>query len=306
MDWTIIHNPEASSGKSAKLWPQIKAQLDELGLSYRHFPTTRPGHATELARSSILSGARHILAIGGDGTANEVANGILNQEEVPSLDILMAQIPVGTGNDWGRTIGIPSKWEAAVQALKGNNSIVQDVGIVEYEDEGQSMRRFFVNIGGMGFDAFVGLAANEKKAQGKGGAMGYVSALISSLVKWKSRPLKYFVDGEFIAETDVFSLVVGICKYNGGGMKQCPEAIYDDGLLDLTIIHDLPKLKVVRNVPALFNGKFIKNKEVFLFRGKEIRLESQAGNPLEVDGEVIGEGPATFSLRPKALRVLVE
>lgn len=305
MNWTIIHNPTASSGKSAKRWPEIKALLEQLGIGYEYHATQGPGHATHLAAQAIQGGARRLVAIGGDGTANEVANGIFQQTEVPTTDILLAQIPVGTGNDWGRTIGIPRKWPEAVRALQSDKSILQDVGIVDHASTGKPQRHYFVNIGGMGFDAFVGITANEKKAQGKGGVMGYVSALISSLLKWKARPLSYNVDGEAIADEKVFSLVIGICKYNGGGMKQCPDAIYDDGLLDLTIIQDLPKMKVIRNVPRLFSGTFVKNREVKQYRGREIRLECEPGNPLEVDGEVIGEGPATFSLIPKALRVVV-
>ena len=301
--WTSIVNPKASSGKCAKLWPKIEASLKEKGLLGEVHFTEYSGHAIELAREAVRSGARRILAVGGDGTANEVVNGLFTQDEVPSTEVLVGQVPLGTGNDWGRTVGIPAKFEEAIVVLAKEEVLTQDIGFIDFEENGSPVRRYFMNIGGMGFDAFVGIAANEKKTQGKGGVTGYVSALVGSLVKYKSQMARYLVDGEEKGNTKVFSLTVGICQYNGGGMKQCPKAIYDDGLLDLTMIHHLPKAKVVRNVPNLFSGKFIKNKEVFLFRGKEVRIESPE-MLIEADGENIGAGNATFGIEPLRLRVV--
>lgn len=118
IQWTIIRNPKASGGKGARKWPAIEAALQAAGLSYEAFETQHPQHAIQLTQEAIARGRRHFVAVGGDGTANEVANGILGQSEVPPLDICMGLIPIGTGNDWGRTVGIPSKLKAAVAQLK--------------------------------------------------------------------------------------------------------------------------------------------------------------------------------------------
>lgn len=302
--WSVILNPKASSGKCAKHWPQIKDLLEKHGLDFEVHRTEYPQHAIELAREAVKGGSRQLLAVGGDGTVNEVVNGLFTQDSVDTTEVVISQIPVGTGNDWGRTVGIPKSYEDAVKALKEGKTIVQDIGYVDFSDEGNKVRRYFANIGGMGFQAFVGIIANERKAEGKGGIMGYVNALVSSLIKYKALPARYYVDGVEKGDTDVFSVAVGICQYNGGGMKQCPDAIYDDGLLDLTMIHNLSKGKVLRNVPNLFTGKFIKNKEVFQFRGKEIRIESE-DLLLEVDGENIGKGSAVFGIEAGRLKVRV-
>lgn len=302
--WSVILNPKASSGKCAKHWPQIKGLLEKHGLEFEVHRTEYPQHAIELSREAVKGGARFLLAVGGDGTVNEVVNGLLTQDVVDSSEVVISQIPVGTGNDWGRTVGIPKSYEDAVKVLNSGKTIVQDVGYVDYTDNDKEVRRYYANIGGLGFQAFVGLTANARKAEGKGGIMGYVNALVSSLIKYKAQPARYFVDGIEKGNTEVFSVAVGICQYNGGGMKQCPDAIYDDGLLDLTMIHNLSKGKVLRNVPNLFTGKFVRNKEVFQFRGKEIRIESEE-LLLEVDGENIGKGTAVFGIEAGKLKVRV-
>jgi len=302
--WTLIRNPKAASGKANAAWLRIQPLLSSHGIQYSVLETQSPGHATRLAREAIERGARHLVAVGGDGTVNEVANGILVQSAVPSSSIVLGQIPVGSGKDWGRTVGIPSRYDAAVSVLKQGKDIVQDVGSVHFTHKGQDKSRYFVNIAGMGFDAFVGEVANRKKAAGKGGIMGYISALLTSLKQYKSLPAAYTVDGDTHAKTMVFSLVAGICQYNGGGMKQCPDALIDDGLLDLTLIRDLPKWKVIRHIPGLFTGKFVKDKVVFQAQGKIILIESPE-MMIEVDGENIGTGSCTFQAHPKMLTVRV-
>ncbi len=332
--WTVIVNLKASSGKCAKQWPRIKDFLDKYDLTYVVLETEYAGHAMKLARESVLQGARCLLAVGGDGTVNEVVNGLFTQQEVETTEVLVAQIPVGTGNDWRKTLGIPKGYEDAVKALAKGKTKLQDIGYVDFlgidpesenrlkagNDQGspdesdssgaseptgkQPMRRYFANIGGMGFQAFAGTIINAQKARGKGGIMGYVQALITGLRKYKALPVRYLVDGVEKGNTDVFSIAVGICKYNGGGMKQCPDAIFDDGLLDLTVIHNLSKLKVLRNIPFLFTGSFVKRKQVLQFRGKEVRVESD-DILLEVDGENIGGGTSVFGIEPLRLRVVV-
>lgn len=303
--WTVIVNPKASSGKCAKHWPKIKGLLEKYELDHEVIQTEYAGHAIKLAREAVESGSRRMLAVGGDGTVNEVVNGLFTQNSIDPSEVIIGQIPVGTGNDWGKTVGVPKGYDAAVKAVKEEKTIVQDVGYVDYHSEaGEKARRYFANIGGMGFQAFVGTIINPQKAQGKGGIMGYVQALVSGLRKYNSVPARYYVDGEKKGNTKVFSVAVGICQYNGGGMKQCPEAVYDDGLLDLTMIHDISKFKVLWNIPFLFTGTFVKRKEVFQFRGKEIKIESK-DILLEVDGENLGGGDSVFGIKPMKLRVIV-
>ncbi|MEM7040818.1 MAG: diacylglycerol kinase family protein [Bacteroidota bacterium] len=208
ISWTLIRNPRASSGKGEKKWPKIKSLLQESGIAFEEHVTTRPEHAMELAEAAARAGKRHFIAVGGDGTVNEVVNGMLRVEDVDAEAFLLGQIPVGTGNDWGKTVGIPKKMQAAVAQFKAPPVYVQDVGEVEYEDEGQMTRRFFVNIAGMGYDAFVGQDINARKARGQASIMGYVSGLLSCLMKYNAQPTTILVDEKahaaaiIIANTD--------------------------------------------------------------------------------------------------------
>lgn len=302
--WTVIFNPAAASKRAQRHWKKVYQILKEEEIPFEFHETQAPRHAIKLTQEAISRGDRKIIAVGGDGTLNEIATGILSQEKVDPLDIKLGQIPIGTGNDWGRTMGIPSDYRAAVKVIREEKTFIQDVGVVSFKEEGKRSQRYFINMAGMGFDAFVGINANTRKAKGRGGAFGYVGVLLKSLIRYQATPTRWYVDGES-HESKVFSLVVAIGKYSGGGMMQAPPAIPDDGLLDMTVIKDLSKWTVVRNIRNLFTGTFVKNKAVVQFTGTEIRVASQPANLLEVDGDNIGTGPAEFSILPKALQVVV-
>jgi diacylglycerol kinase (ATP) len=217
----------------------------------------------------------------------------------------MAQIPMGTGNDWRRTIGIPKDHRAAVNLLRNWKESVQDVGLVEWAEGNRTQRRYFCNVAGMGFEAAVGIRANADKAAGKGGILGYIPALLGILSRYQPTHVSLQVDGKQVAARKFFTLAIGICKFNGGGMKQCPEALHDDGLFDMTIINELPKWVVIANFPRIFTGGFVKIKYVEQFRASRIEISAGPETLLEVDGENIGQGNATFTTLRKALRVAV-
>lgn len=305
MKLTIIRNPNAASGEGMKIWPEVRKALLDQGLQFEDIRTEYPGHATELAREAISKGSRFIAAMGGDGTVNEVANGILGQSICNPIEILFTQIPVGTGNDWSRTMNIPKKYSEIALMLKNGIEKIQDVGLMSYFDEkGKEMQRYFVNMAGMGFDASVGERANKNKAAGKKGIGGYISALLGTLFSYRVKPMSIKVDGQKKGDFQLFSLSAGICIYCGAGMKQCPDASYNDGQLDITLIEKISKLKVIANIPALFSGKFVNNKEVHQLRGKYIEIANHKETLLEVDGEVLGSGSCVLSVLPESLRVL--
>lgn len=303
--WTIIHNPRSCSGKGAKVWPQAELLLKQAGISYTVHPTTYAGHAVELTRAALREGERYLVAMGGDGTVNEVINGIFGQTEVPPKDVLLTQWPIGTGNDWRRTLGMPKRPAEIIALLQAPGERWQDVGVVDFVENSLPKRKYFGNVAGMGFEAYVGVKANAQKAAGKGGPLGYYPILISSLAKYEAVEASFEIDGRLLSSRKFFTLALGVCCYNGGGMKQCPNAVIDDGLLDLTLINEVPKLVVAMNVPRLFNGSFVKIKYVEQHRGKVIKVITGPGTLIEIDGEDLGQGEALFTIMPKALRVAV-
>jgi YegS/Rv2252/BmrU family lipid kinase len=303
--WFIIVNPNAGKKKGKQDWPGITRLLAEAGIEYLSFFTEHRGHAIELTKKYVRAGFRKIIVVGGDGTLNEVVNGIFSQKHVEPSGIVLAMIPVGTGNDWCRMFHIPHDYEAAIRVIKENKQFVQDTGIMEYIDhEGNKAKRYFVNIAGMGFDAMVAEKTNKDKDLGKGNPLSYYINIFTSLFSFQITKTKIITDDhEFKAE--VFSMTAAIGQFNGGGMKQAPNACPDDGLLDLTIIRKIGKFKVIRNVINLLDGSFTKLPEVSEFRTSNILIESTPELYAETDGESMGKSPFRFSILPRSLNIVV-
>jgi diacylglycerol kinase family enzyme len=178
------------------------------------------------------------------------------------------------------------------------------VGIVEYTANGGTQTRYFANMAGLGFDGLVAKKTNADKEKGSSNPFLYLVNLGSSLFSYDSTNVRINVDGREI-KAKVFSMSVGIGQYNGGGMIQAPEALPNDGLLDLTIIKHMTKLSVIYNVRRLYDGSIRKVKQVEMLTGKSIRIESDLPIPLEVDGESLGSSPFQFNIIPKSLKVII-
>lgn len=302
--WFLVVNPEAGSGTGRKDWPYIKSLLDSNNIKYEFALTQRKYHAVELTVAAIGQGYRKLVAVGGDGTLNEVVNGIFLQETVPSVDVTVGVIAVGTGNDWTRMYCLPSTYEGKVKALKDEKVFLQDVGVVEYQESLVKQKRYFANAAGVGFDAEVARRTNRLKEMGRRGKVLYMLNLVKALFAYKATHVKADVDGLEVGGP-VFSLTLGIGRFNGGGMMQVPNAVADDGLYDLTLIHHIRRFDVIRNIHRLYNGTILEHPRISSFQGRSIRIASEPPVLLEVDGESLGVSPFTFDILPKSIRVVV-
>ncbi len=304
--WYTVVNPCSGSGKGKLDWPHIEALLQKAGIHCRVEFTECRNHATELTLDAIRRGWRRILAVGGDGTANEVVNGIFSQTQIPTTDITLAMIPVGTGNDWRRTVGIPDIYSDAVSTIQSGVTYLQDVGHVCYRDHnGLQKSRYFVNIAGIGYDALVVEKTNQHKDLGrKMGVYTYLINLFSCLLKYKHSKVRVTADHEEIT-ADLLSMNVGICKYSGGGMMQAPKAIPDDGLLDLTLIKKMTKFQILKNVSKLYDGSFIHLPQVHITRSQKVKVESEPEIQLEVDGETLGSSPFEINVIPRSIKIII-
>lgn len=302
--WFVVVNPRSGGGRSAKDWPEIARLLTEAGIEYQAQFTEFQGHAITVAGEAIRRGYKHILAVGGDGTANEVVNGLFYQNAIASHNITFGLIPVGTGNDWIRTIGIPAGYREAILALASGKTILQDVGIARFFRENEIHKRYFINVSGMGYDAMVASQTNRLKQKGRGNPIWYLWSLFLCLLKYKHTLVKVAVDQKEL-EGHVFSLSVGIGKFNGGGMMQLPKALPDDGFYDVTVIHKIGKLDIIRNIRNLYDGTFISHPQVTVLRGKKISVSSKPQIFLEVDGELVGHSSVEYDILPGSLRVVV-
>ncbi len=302
--WLMIVNPNAGIKKGTKDWPGILRLLRNEQVDFEFRTTKSRGHAIEITKESISSGYRYICVVGGDGTLNEVLNGIMNQTIVPTTEITLGMIPVGTGNDWCRMFDVPFDYLKAIHVLERKKTFLQDAGKVTYYHNEEKVMRYFMNVAGMGYDALVNKKTNLLKEKGKGGPLIYLYFVFASLFQFKFIDAVIEVDGKVMFKGEIFSMNVGICQYNGGGMIQVPYAIADDGMMDLTLIKKTGKWKVVRYAHKLFDGTLVNLPIVATFRGENIRIRSTGKVFLETDGESLGHTPFTFEILPRCIRIV--
>lgn len=299
--WYFILNPSAGGGKAASASLKFRRILDSEGIQYTYSETNGPGDAITLCRTAIKNGFRKILVGGGDGTLNEVANGILSQDEVDSKEITLAQFPLGTGNDWRRTWKIPKHAKKNIAMLKAMRTTFQDVGRIRFET---NQEIWFVNVAGCGFDAAVANAANEQKKQGKSNGLTYILELIKTLKSYKERHVKVTIDDR-IHEMEAFSILAGICNFAGNAMKLVPHAQPSGGKLSVVLVKRIARWKIILHFPTLFTGKFTRLKEVETTVCNSMEIQSSSNLFLQVDGESVGTLPVRIDLLAEKLRVLI-
>ena len=301
--WEVILNPHAGGGKGARDQKIIEQLLKNSDILYRLAISQFPGHAIEIARELVSNGATNIIVAGGDGTLNEVVNGIFMAEQQSRHEITLGMLPVGTGNDWIKTFGIPDHYQKAIDVIKAHKTVLQDVGEITCLMDGQTSKRYFVNIAGFGFDALVAKNANNLKFKGITGIRVYIQSLLSGYMNYKSRNTQIIID-EYSLKVNLFSASIGIGKFNGGGMMQVPEANPLKGLFHLTVIRKIGIWGILTNFKGLYSGAFIHDRRVSTHSGKEIRITSGTPLPGEADGETLGAGSFTIGIIAHRLRVI--
>ena len=307
--WLVVVNPKASIGKAEKDWPEIKQIFINEGIAFDFVVTEYQGHAIELVRNNITEkGYTKIVSIGGDGTNNEVINGIFTQKRFPTEQIMMGIIPMGTGNDWRRTFGFDIDYQENVKIIKAGNTFKHDIGKVTYYNDGDPQVRYFLNAAGTGLDEFVCKTTNTMKSQGKGGTSRYMLNVAKCLLTYDCIHLQLIVDDQLVFDDEILSLSVGNGRYNGGGMMMMPNAIPNDGLFDITAIRKVGIPKFAANITKLYDGSFIKKlKEVSTFRGSKIRIVSIPEHSLilETEGENLTNSPFDFEMLQQAVNMVI-
>lgn len=302
--WLAVVNPNAGVKKCERDWKKISQLLEKQKINYKAVFTEKRGHAIELTRQLIEQGYRKIISVGGDGTLNEVVNGVFRQKVAETSQITLAVISVGTGNDWVRTFHIPNDYEKSIVLIKKEDTFIQDAGMVSFAHSSGTHSRYFINMAGLGFDGLVAKKTNADKDLGRANPLVYFKNIFASLFTFNSVQTRIVIDDEE-SNHKIFSMNVGIGQFNGGGMKQTPNAVPDDGLFDLTLIKDMSKWSVIANVNRLYNGTIGKHKQVEMLQGRQIIIEPKTPVYMEADGESLGQSPFTFTLVPRCLKVVV-
>lgn len=300
--FAFILNPVSSGGKSLRFWKNFESELHQNKIAFTLKQTQKAGDAIALTQDAIREGYRKIIAVGGDGTLHQVANGILLQQHIDSKEISMGLIPMGTGNDFASYWKLPKRREAIIQLLKKNTEVLQDAIKVTFLNE--SKTAYIISMGGCGFDSHVAVKAHNEKMKGNGGKLVYLRCLATSLFSYKAQQLSVTVDGNELSGK-IFSVAIGNNHSNGGGIKQCPDATMTDGKLNITVICDISVPQIILNLKGLFSGSFTKHKKVKTFSGTKALIKCEGENLLELDGEPYYNLPVAIEIIPLCLKVMV-
>lgn len=288
--WMVIVNPKAGNGRGLQDWPVISNLMYRSGLRFTCLFTEHKYHAMELAVKAINDGYRNIVAVGGDGTVHEVVNGIFIQKEVPATDISLAVIPAGTGNGWIRMHGISRTYSEAVKSLVHKRTVLQDVARVSYYETKVLHTRYMANVAGLGYDAAVNLKYNRLKDEGKYGKWLYLRSAFNIFAKYSPVKFRIVADGKEFYNGMVFSGALEIGKH--------------EGLIDLSIIRKVSKLRIFSNFKRLCTGELYSAPEVMHTQCRRIEVGSFPESLVQTDGEAVGTTPVVFELVPRALKVV--
>ncbi len=296
----FIVNPRAGLG--GRTFAGIANQLRERDVPFVGAATTGPGDARVLAQLASQGEFRAIVVVGGDGTVNDVVNGLATADGRIREDTVLGVIPSGTAQDFARSIGIPLNRRAAVERLLEGRESAVDVGRVTFGDD---RIHFFVNVFGAGFDAEV-----AERAQDVRGAMASIPAhmvgFATALAGYQNREIAITLEDAAISPVRLRCIMVVVA--NGpsyaGVLRIAPNAVVDDGLLDLVVIGDVDKLEMLMNLGRVFTGTHLEHAKVEVHRTRALRLESTDVARVQADGEVVGRLPARVDVLPHALRVI--
>ena len=301
----IIVNPQAAAGRVRRRWPAIEQALrTRLGAVPVVF-TERPGHASELARDAVAAGCTHVLSLGGDGTNSEIVHGIMSAGPEPGA-VCLGILPFGTGGDFRRALDGFSDFDEALGSLATAPERVVDVGALTFvDDDGVTRERFFLNLTSFGMGGLVDRIVNSSP-KWLGGKASFYAGTVRALFRYRPMTVRLSVDGRDLGTHTILSVFVGNARHAGGGMCLTPEALLDDGLLDVVIVPELPLLRSLTSLGMLYKGTHVAMPEVTSARGARVEAEVISGAEalLDVDGEAPGRLPCTITVRPGAIRVI--
>ena len=288
----VIVNPVAGHGRCNTLFPEIRKELTRRGIDFDFHYTNEPLEAPDVAKMVIEEGFTDIVAMGGDGTVNEVVNGMMDV----SSDLPLAIIPAGNGNDFARMNGIPLDPIAAIDLLLGGRESLIDLGHVDHD-------RYFVNGLGIGIDAQV--ARDVLLAKHSYGTTAYLLAAVQQVLRFKPFPVT-LASGDWQCDFSCISLGIANGKFVGGGFKMTPKAEVADGLLDVCVIEDMSRWKRLLSIPKARSGKHLSLPEVAHQQLENVEISTSVRLVAHIDGEPYRLPESTFqiSVCPQALRLV--
>ncbi len=298
--WFVVVNPASGGGAARRHWPRLARALEDRGLRFRACESQSPGHACALARAAVESGARRLLAVGGDGTLHEVVNGLHRQQRVPPTEVTVAVAPQGSGNDWARAQGMPRDPARLAAAMAADRARRLDLGLATCAAPGGQVHTVaFHNAAGAGLDAAVVRATSARGPR----AVAYAVALARALTRFRA-PLFTITAAGARREAHCLTVIAAIGPDCGGGMRLAPSAKTDDGALELVTVADLPLRRALALVPGLWNGRSAADPAFRTIRCTAARIASMPDCEVEADGQLVGRTPLEIEMVAGGLSAL--
>jgi diacylglycerol kinase (ATP) len=295
-----IVNPQSASGRTAQAWSRIRSALPPMEVRY----TNAPEHAIELTASALKRGVKTVIAVGGDGTINEVVNGFFDGDRLIASDATLGIIPVGTGSDFRRSINVPADVKAASALLQTAPIRRIDVMRVRYTTlNAANATRYSINVTSFGMGAAVAASASRSSKM-LGGKIAFLIATGMIGLGYRGKRVTLQLDDQAAVESVVTNVAVGNGQYHGAGMWVCPRAALDDGLLDVTVIRYMNVWQIARSIRRLYNGKIYSHPDVEAYRAARLRADCSEETLIEIDGESLGKLPVEIEVMPGAIRIL--
>lgn len=301
----FIINPVSARGSTLKAWDAAGPEITAAGISITEHLTTRAGEATILTRDVLKSGIDRVVAVGGDGTFNEVVNGFFDEQgRTINPTASIGLLPSGTGSDFCKSVGLKGVDEL-VRALITEETRLLDVIRCEFQGlNGSKASRMFINVSSFGLGGDASALVNswrDRIPRWIGGNARFAAAAIAALGRYKNREVRLRVDGTEIKISSNF-IVIANGRFAGGGMMLAPHAELDDGLMDLILTDGARRVDIVKELPRIQRGAHLQNPRVRELRGREVTLESDQPMAIDLDGEMVGFTPASLKILPAAVR----
>jgi diacylglycerol kinase (ATP) len=298
----VIVNPMSGNGRTRDAWPTIERRLQRLGFQTDFRMTQSAGDGIRLGREAIETGVDEVVVVGGDGTLNEVVNGLFLGSHGLSPDVILSVIPAGTGRDFSRSIGLRS-FDHSLETLGAGEVVAIDAGRVDYSSDDGSQARYFVNAGDVGLGAETAALLN-RSSKLLGGKISYFLGAARTIISFTGQPATITVDGEVVHDGPLAMTCFANGRYHAGGMLMAPNASLTDGAFDLLILDDVPKYTLLGSLlPSVYAGRHLNHPNVTHHLAREISVSSPGTLLFEVDGEQPGTTDICVTLLPASLRI---
>ncbi len=304
----LVVNPQSKRGLLGRRWADLSSVIRRHYGPFEQAMTSRPGEATEITRQALESGTERVIAVGGDGTLNEVVGGFFRDSEPLSPDAELGLLPFGTGGDFRKTCGMPKELEAACEILARGRTRDIDAGKLSFvEPESGRRERIFINIASFGISGVVDEIVNEGSKR-LGGRLSFMLATARANLRYQNKRVRLTFDDDAAAPLDmtIHNVAVANGRYFGGGMQIAPEAELGDGLFDVVALGDMTTREILLSGHRVYAGTHLGQAKVSHRRARKVSAEPLDPDPvrLDVDGETPGILPATFEILPGALRLV--